>query len=263
MPQKFTEQHKLFLHELGDALTFERTLVKLLPKFQQQATNKELAKGFKKHLQESRKHVTNVEKAFKAAGRKPKAERCPGIEGLKAEHDQFVKTKPTPEVLDVFLTGAAARVEHYEIATYEGLITWAKSFGWTDAVTFLEENLKQDKQALKDVQTFAKRFASEFGKWQNGTAAKNGTTGRGTGTRKAGTRASGTTTTRAGTTPTPRRKTRKKTTRPTAARGGTTTNRQKTTRASGSTGRRTTSGTSRTTTSARKRTSGTRQRTRA
>ena len=71
-----------------------------------------------------------MEQAFAELGEPAKAEKCPGIEGIKKEHDDFVANEaPAQEVLDAFLTGAGARTEHYEIAAYEGLITMAEAMG--------------------------------------------------------------------------------------------------------------------------------------
>ncbi|MCY7301449.1 MAG: DUF892 family protein [Thermoleophilia bacterium] len=108
---------ELFLHELGDVLYAEKTLVKPLPKLQEEASDEELAKVFGDHLEETRQHVRNVEQAFEQLGEPAKAEKCPGIEGITKEHDDFVANEsPSQDVLNPFSTGAAARTEHYEIA---------------------------------------------------------------------------------------------------------------------------------------------------
>jgi ferritin-like metal-binding protein YciE len=154
-------ERELFLHELGDLLFAERTLVKALPKLAREATDKELRSGFQAHLVETRQHVVNVEAAFASVGEKAKAEKCPGIEGLVKEHDEFMsKEAPTPAVRNVFLTGAGARAEHYEIAAYTGLITLAKGLGETKAASLLQKNLKQEKAALVKLESIAKRLAS-------------------------------------------------------------------------------------------------------
>jgi ferritin-like metal-binding protein YciE len=157
---KMTDPRELFLHELGDVLFVEQTLVKTLPQLEQEASDPELAQGFREHLSETRHHVTNVEDAFRALGETPKAEKCAGIKGIKTEHDEFVEDQsPSAEVLDSFLTGAAARTEYYEIAAYEGLITTAKAMGETDVATLLSENLAQEKVALTKMQSIGKRLA--------------------------------------------------------------------------------------------------------
>ena len=157
---KMSDPRDLFMHELGDVLYAEKTLVKALPKLQEEASDEELASGFADHLEETRQHVKNLEQAFEALGEPAKAEKCPGIEGIKKEHDEFVANEsPTSEVLDAFLTGAGARTEHYEIAAYEGLVTMATAMGEDDVASLLNENLEQEKAALAKMQTIGKRLA--------------------------------------------------------------------------------------------------------
>ena len=165
MPDKMNDPRDLFLHELGDVLYAERTLVKALPKLQREASDEELAKGFEEHLAETKQHVFNVEQAFEALGERPKAEKCAGIEGIKQEHDEFVSNEsPSPEVLNSFLTGAGARTEHYEIAAYEGLVTSAEAMGENEVVKLLSENLEQELKALAKMKSIGKRLAKDSAK---------------------------------------------------------------------------------------------------
>ena len=162
MGAQMTDPRELFLHELGDVLYAERTLVKTLPKLQEEASDEELALGFEEHLEQTRQHVKNVEAAFEKLGEQPKAEKCPGIDGIKQEHDDFVaKESPSQDVLDAFLTGAAARTEHYEIAAYEGLVATAEAMGETEVVELLGENLAQELEALDKVKSIGKRLAKQ------------------------------------------------------------------------------------------------------
>ena len=162
MSTQMNDPRELFLHELGDVLYAERTLVKTLPKLQEEASDDELAEGFGEHLEETRQHVENLEQAFEALGEPAKAEKCPGIEGIKKEHDEFVSNEsPSPEVLNAFLTGAGARTEHYEIAAYEGLITMAEAMGEAEVARLLNENLAQEQNALRKMQTISKRLAKQ------------------------------------------------------------------------------------------------------
>ena len=162
---KMSDPRDLFLHELGDVLYAEKTLVKALPELQEEASDEELASGFAEHLEETRQHVKNLEQAFDALGEPAKAEKCPGIEGIKKEHDDFVSNEsPTPEVLDAFLTGAGARTEHYEIAAYEGLVTMATAMGENDVASLLTKNLEQEKVALRKMQAIGTRLAKNGAK---------------------------------------------------------------------------------------------------
>jgi ferritin-like metal-binding protein YciE len=162
MPTKMDDPRELFLHELGDLLYAENTLVKSLPKLAKEASDRELQKGFEAHLEETRKHVDNLRQVFDAIGEKPKAEQCPGIDGITREHDEFMREeKPSPQITDMFLTGAGARAEHYEIAAYTGLITMAKALGESDALPLLQANLEQEKAALAKLENTATRLSRE------------------------------------------------------------------------------------------------------
>jgi ferritin-like metal-binding protein YciE len=154
----------LFLHELGDILYVERKLSdEVLPKLIGEVQDEELKKGLEKHLEQTRQHVTNVEQVFDTLGEEPQAEKCVGFEGLKREHDQLVE-EAGPDLIDLVDTGAAARTEHYEIAAYEGLIPMARALEEREAVGLLEENLKQEKEALREVESVAKRLSKEHAK---------------------------------------------------------------------------------------------------
>jgi ferritin-like metal-binding protein YciE len=157
-----TDPRELFLHELGDLLYVEKTLYKELPKLAQEASDEELSSAFEEHREETKQHAANLEQVFELIGESPKAEQCPGIDGIKQEHDEFIKDeKPSPEVCDLFLTGAGSRAEHYEIAAYTGLITMAQAMGESDAVVLLQENLKQEKAALDKLEKAAARLSRE------------------------------------------------------------------------------------------------------
>lgn len=157
---QMTDPRELFLHELGDILYAENLLVKTLPKLAKEATDPELRKGFTEHLEETRQQVANLKAVFKSMGEKPTPEKCPGIEGITKEHDMFMsQEKPSPEICDLFLTGAGARTEHYEIAAYSGLVMSARALGETEAARLLTENLNQEKQALKTLEAAARRLS--------------------------------------------------------------------------------------------------------
>jgi ferritin-like metal-binding protein YciE len=151
----------LFLHELGDILYVERKLAeKVLPKLIDEVSDDEFKSGLESHLRETRQHVTNVEKVFRIFGEEPHAEECVGFEGLKKEHDELLE-KSSDALIDHIDLGAAARTENYEIAAYEGLRRMAKAFGEDEAVALLDTNLKQEKEALREVEKIATRLSNE------------------------------------------------------------------------------------------------------
>ena len=163
MPE-LTTPRELFLHELGDILYVERSLAEeTLPKLIAEVSDEELKSGLQSHLEETRQHVTNVEKVFELLGEQPEVEKCVGFEGLKAEHDQLIE-ESAPSLVDIVDIGAAARTENYEIAAYEGLRRMAKAMGEDKAVDLLDENLKQEKEALREVEKIATRLSNERAK---------------------------------------------------------------------------------------------------
>jgi ferritin-like metal-binding protein YciE len=160
MPE-LTEPRDLFVSELRDVLYAERTLEKALPKMAKEATDEDLRSGFDDHHEQTQQHIANLERAFESLGLTARAKKCPGIDGIKAEHDEFMsKEDPSPEICDMFLTGAAARAEHYEIAAYSGLLTMANALGESECATLLEENLRQEEETLRKVESIAERLAT-------------------------------------------------------------------------------------------------------
>jgi ferritin-like metal-binding protein YciE len=161
---------ELFEHELQDMYYAEKTLTRVLPKLAEEATDSELSRAFTSHQKQTEKHVANLEKVFGAIGKAPQSHPCAGIDGIKKEHDDFVsENDASPKLLDAFLTGAAARTEHYEIAAYTGLVSQARALKQREAVELLQENLRQEKEALKKMETISKRLVK----------SANGTTGNG------------------------------------------------------------------------------------
>jgi ferritin-like metal-binding protein YciE len=162
MPETMTSPEDLFVHELQDVYYAEQQLTKVLPKLAQEVTDDEFSEALEEHLEETKEHVSNLEQVFQELGVPAKGEQCPGIDGIKEEHDTFLEENdPNDDVLDLFVTGAAARTEHYEIAAYTGLVGMAESMGATKAVELLQENLKEEQAALKKVETISKRLLKE------------------------------------------------------------------------------------------------------
>jgi ferritin-like metal-binding protein YciE len=176
---KLTTQEELFVHELQDMYYAEQTLTKVLPKLANESTDRELSKAFTHHLAETKGQIENLEQVFENLGKPARGERCPGIEGIKEEHESFMQeNKPTPALLDVHLTSAAARAEHYEIAAYTGLIEKARALGERDSVKLLQENLRQEKEAAKKVESISKRMLKAGNGSTSSRKRANGSTSR-------------------------------------------------------------------------------------
>lgn len=152
---------ELFLHELGDILYVERKLAEeTLPKLISEVSDEEFTAALEAHLAQTKKHVTNVEEVFEIFGETPHEEECVGFEGLKTEHDELLQ-RSASSLVDSIDLGAAARTENYEIAAYEGLRRMAKALGEDDAAGLLDENLAQEKEALREVEKIATRVSNE------------------------------------------------------------------------------------------------------
>jgi ferritin-like metal-binding protein YciE len=165
MPATMTSPEDLFVHELEDVYYAEKTLTNVLPKLAQEVNDREFTEALQKHLDETKEHVANLEQVFQELGMPAKGEKCPGIDGIKEEHDKFLEeNEPSGELLDLFVTGAASRTEHYEIAAYTGLVGMAELMGAKKATELLQKNLKQEEAALKKVETISRRLLKESAK---------------------------------------------------------------------------------------------------
>jgi ferritin-like metal-binding protein YciE len=149
---------ELFVHQLGEALNMERTVLTMLKKNEQTATEPQLKRLFAHHRDETEGQIQNLEQAFSSLGVKPAGHTCHAMEGMKKEAQDLVE-KSSPELVDGVLAGGATHVEHYEIATYEGLITKADAMGADDVVALLQENLEQEQHTLNEVQSAAQTLS--------------------------------------------------------------------------------------------------------
>jgi ferritin-like metal-binding protein YciE len=137
---------ELYIDELKDIYNAENQLVKALPKMAKAANSDELRTGFEEHLQQTRGHVQRLEQIFKALGEKPSGKKCKGMEGLVAEGQEMMDEDFEDDLMDAALISAAQRVEHYEIAAYGTVRTYAELLGEENAVTLLEQTLQEEKE---------------------------------------------------------------------------------------------------------------------
>src|ERR1700686_1682568 len=137
---------ELYIDELKDIYNAENQLVKSLPKMAKAANSAELRNGFEEHLEQTRGHVQRLEQIFKELGEKPSGKKCKGMEGLVAEGQEMMGEDFEDDVMDAALISAAQRVEHYEIAAYGTVRTYAELLGEDQAVTLLEQTLEEEKE---------------------------------------------------------------------------------------------------------------------
>jgi ferritin-like metal-binding protein YciE len=141
-----TNLEELFVHELRDMLDAERQLVKALPKLAKSATSDELKAAFEEHASVTEEHVGRLETIFKSLDKAARGKHCAGMEGLVTEGDELMKEEEPSVALDAALICAAQKAEHYEIAAYGSLATYAKLLGMDDAVELLETTLAEEKE---------------------------------------------------------------------------------------------------------------------
>jgi ferritin-like metal-binding protein YciE len=154
----------LFLDTLKDIYYAEKQIVKTLPKMAKAAQSPELKAGFEKHLEESEGHVERLEQVFDLIGKPARGKTCEAILGIIEEGKSIMDEFKGTQALDAGLVSAAQAVEHYEIARYGTLKTWARQLGLNDAVTLLDATLKEevatDKKLTQVAETNSNRMAA-------------------------------------------------------------------------------------------------------
>ena len=144
---KLDSLQKLFISELRDLYHAEQQLVKALPKMAKGATSSDLKEAFQTHLKQTEQHVDRLEEVFQLLDEKPVAKVCRAMQGLIEEGAEILEEEGEASVLDAALIVAAQKVEHYEIAGYGSVRTFAELLGQDQAVELLQETLDEESQA--------------------------------------------------------------------------------------------------------------------
>jgi ferritin-like metal-binding protein YciE len=152
---KLDSLRDLLIEELRDLYNAENQLVEALPKLAEAASSNELKSAFNHHLDETRKHVSRLERIFQQIGEKSSGETCEAMKGLIKEGDVLVKAEGNPDVRDAGLIGAAQRVEHYEIAGYGTARGLARRLGENEIAEILQQTLNEEALADKKLTSIA------------------------------------------------------------------------------------------------------------
>ncbi len=139
--------YDLFAEQLGEAFGAETQLTAALPRMAAAAKSPDLKAGFEKHLGETHAQIHRLDRAATELNLRLVADSSDGMRGLIAAADEVIAAGYEPEVLDAALIAAAQRIEHFEIATYGCLLTWAKKLGYPDIAKLLRESLDEEKKA--------------------------------------------------------------------------------------------------------------------
>ena len=144
---KLDTLQKLYVEELRDLYNAENQLLKALPKMAKAASSEELKNAFEKHLKQTETHVERLEDIFQALDQNPKGKTCYGMKGLVEEGSEILKEEGDPSVLDAGIIVAAQKVEHYEIAGYGSVRTFAGLLGQKKAAELLQTTLDEESEA--------------------------------------------------------------------------------------------------------------------
>jgi ferritin-like metal-binding protein YciE len=151
----------LFLDELKDVYHAEKQLVRALPRMAKAASNPELQQAFTNHLRETQGQVQRLERVFREVGQTPRAKKCEGMAGLIEEGKHILEEDGEEAVIDAALIASAQRIEHYEIAAYGCLRTYAQLLGLSTAERLLQETLDEEEATDEKLNALAEGGINE------------------------------------------------------------------------------------------------------
>jgi ferritin-like metal-binding protein YciE len=146
---EFNSLEDLFWDQVKDIYDAEKRITDALPKMADAANDPQLKSAFREHLEQTRHHVERLEQIFRSAGKDPDRETCEGIKGLLKEGDDMIGAKGDDDTCDAGLIAAAQRVEHYEMAVYGTIRTYAERLGRVDFVDLLQRTLNEEGETDK------------------------------------------------------------------------------------------------------------------
>jgi ferritin-like metal-binding protein YciE len=151
----------LFVEQLRDLYNAENQLVKALPKMAKAASSEQLSQSFLDHLEETKGHVDRLAQIFENLGKKPTGKTCKAMQGLIEEGKEAMEEDAEPEVMDAALIAAAQRVEHYEMAGYGTVRSFAKLLGDAEAAKLLQQTLDEEGACDKKLTKLAESINVE------------------------------------------------------------------------------------------------------
>ena len=146
---KLDNLRKLFVEELRDLYSAENQLVKALPKMATGASSEELKQALEDHLEQTQGHVERLEQVFEQLDETPKGKTCKAMKGLVEEGSEILEEDGEDSLVDAGIIAAAQKVEHYEIASYGTVRTWAGLLGEKEVAELLQETLDEEGEANK------------------------------------------------------------------------------------------------------------------
>ena len=160
---KIDNLQKLYVEELRDLHSAERQIIQALPKMIKGASSPDLKAALDEHLAVTKEQLARLDQIFEKLGQKGTGKKCKGMEGIIAEGKEMLEEDMTPEVLDAAIISAAQHVEHYEMAGYGAVRTYAELLGETEAMNLLQATLNEEGDADKTLTALAQRINVEAG----------------------------------------------------------------------------------------------------
>lgn len=151
----------LLVHEMQDIYNAEQQIIKALPKMVKAASSPELQAAFEEHLEVTEGQVERLEKAFKLLGVPAKGRKCEGMAGLLEEGKRIMEENAEPAVLDAALIAAAQKVEHYEIASYGCIATYAEMLGYDQVHKLMGQTLDEEEETDQRLTALAENLINQ------------------------------------------------------------------------------------------------------
>jgi ferritin-like metal-binding protein YciE len=168
---KINTLRDVYIEQLRDLHSAETQLIKALPKMAKAATSPELAEGFKEHWEQTKEHAARLEEIFRGLDEKPTGKTCKAMKGLVEEGGEAIHENASPAAKDALLIAAAQRVEHYEIAGYGTVKTYAKLLGEDEAADLLSQTLEEEVETDEKLTEAAKSINVEAEEQHDGAAS--------------------------------------------------------------------------------------------
>lgn len=152
----------LFVYDLSCIYCSEQAILNMLPLMEQQCQNPQVKQLLSDHITTTQRQVSRIQECFRFMGVQPLNISCPITDGLHRDFQQFIQQQPGKDVIDLFCLGTASKTEHYEIASYRGLIEKARILGQTQCASTLEDTLREEESMAQQVEQLAGRVGARM-----------------------------------------------------------------------------------------------------
>ncbi len=151
----------LFVYGLSEMHSAEQSILQQLPQLEQVCQNPQVKQTLSNHITETQRQVSRLQECFRLLGVQPMSVTCHAVDCMQQDFQSFMQQNPSRDVIDLFCLGAAGKTEHYEIASYTGLIDKARAMGQSQVVSLLEDNLNEEQRMAQSVQQLHRQITSQ------------------------------------------------------------------------------------------------------